>query len=179
MSKLFREQALQRYIQQKEKTVLPQWISPPIFLFLWILLGLLILAGIAAWVGEVPVTVSGAGMILVKGQQNAAGTAIIFLPISQQNVLRPGSPIKLQLESGQTITAVVKTVEPKIISPSDARKRFSLGSDPCRLSISPAVIVMAQLDKGQSSQSIDGSCATAQVQVGSRRLISLLFASGS
>jgi hypothetical protein len=42
---IFRADAVRRYIQSQQKAVLPRFICPRTFLCLWILLGLLFLAG--------------------------------------------------------------------------------------------------------------------------------------
>jgi hypothetical protein len=48
---IFRAQALQRYRENQEKVVLPRLVSPRIFVYLWVLAIVLLLAGsiIAFW----------------------------------------------------------------------------------------------------------------------------------
>ena len=48
---IFRSEALQHYIQNQEKVILPRLVSPRSFTYLWILAGLSMLAGsaIAFW----------------------------------------------------------------------------------------------------------------------------------
>lgn len=48
---IFRAEALQRYRESQEKVVLPRWVSPRVFAYLWILALLLLLLGsvIAFW----------------------------------------------------------------------------------------------------------------------------------
>lgn len=41
---IFRAEAIRRYLQDQHKTVLPQFIRPRMFVYLWILLGFLLLA---------------------------------------------------------------------------------------------------------------------------------------
>ena len=57
--RIFRTGAVRRYIQNHQKTVVPRLICPRTFLCLWILLGLLCLAGTLAashllplWAGQ-------------------------------------------------------------------------------------------------------------------------------
>ncbi len=48
--RIFRPDAVRRYIENHQKTVLPRLICPRTFVLLWILLGFLCLAGILeAW----------------------------------------------------------------------------------------------------------------------------------
>ena len=47
---IFRADAVRRYIQNQHKTTLPRFVLPRIIVWLWALLGFLLLAGIfAAW----------------------------------------------------------------------------------------------------------------------------------
>ena len=41
---IFRERAMKQYIQRRQKDVIPRLIAPPLFLLLWVLLGLLLIA---------------------------------------------------------------------------------------------------------------------------------------
>ncbi len=175
---IFREKALQQYIQQKEKTVLPLWITPPIFFFLWLLLGLLILVGLGAWFTEVPVTARGNGIILVDQQQNTASTALIFLPNLPTIPPEMHTPVRIPITSGEVMNAHISGVV-GLFSPSAARQRFSLESDPCQLSERPAVVLIVELDDAPPVDTIDGSCVKdVLVQVGSRQFLSLLPEAG-
>jgi hypothetical protein len=50
---IFRTEAILRYAQNQSKAVLPRFVCPRTFLCLWILLGLLFLAGsYVTWVGR-------------------------------------------------------------------------------------------------------------------------------
>jgi hypothetical protein len=42
---IFRTEAVRRYIQNQREAVLPRFVCPSTFLYLWILLGLLLVAG--------------------------------------------------------------------------------------------------------------------------------------
>jgi hypothetical protein len=172
---IFREKALQQYIQRKEKTVLPLWISPPIFLFLWFLLGQILLIGLVAWFTEVPVISRGNGIIIVDQQQNTAPTALIFLPISHPITLQAGTSVRFEIEEGTMMSAHISSVVPHIVSPNDARQQFSLGDDPCQLSQGPAVVLTVELDT-PPVKTINGSCIKdVPVQTGTRKLSSLLL----
>jgi hypothetical protein len=50
---IFRREALRRYAQDQSKAALPRFVCPRTFLCLWILLGLLLLAGgYVTWVAR-------------------------------------------------------------------------------------------------------------------------------
>jgi hypothetical protein len=46
---IFREDALRRYAEGRDRPVLPRYVSPRIFAWLWTALGLLLAAGAAVW----------------------------------------------------------------------------------------------------------------------------------
>jgi hypothetical protein len=55
---IFRADAVRRYIQSQQRAVLPRLICPSTFLYLWILLGLLLLAAsLVTWLARGPLFV--------------------------------------------------------------------------------------------------------------------------
>ena len=181
---IFRHKALQQYEQSRNKTVLPCYVSPPIFVCLWILLGLLIIAGVAAWLGQVPTYVAGSGVVLDPGsttqQGGNEGVAVVFVPATPSLTLRPGLPVQLQIGStGPQLTTTIATVEPGIVSPNEARDRYALGGVASAVITQPSVVVTARLGPSIPAQVYAGSIVSAQVQVGTRSVLSLLPGLGS
>src|SRR5579883_2850505 len=80
---LFRHQALEYYVQSREKAILPRLVKPPVFPLLWLLLGLAVLALLVAWQGQVPVYVSGSGVVSERGT-----IVLAFLPASPAHPLQ-------------------------------------------------------------------------------------------
>lgn len=176
---IFRESAMKHYMQQREKEILPRVVSPPVFVFLWILLGFLTMAGLLAWWGEVPTYVSGSGAILVEKSPSTPGNseavAVIFLPASSAAQLRTGLPIQLQIGSTESrFTRTIEKVEPGILSPGEARTRYALAGSISQVLTQPSVAVIVRLGSTISARTYAGSFVSAQVQVGSRRVLSLL-----
>lgn len=167
---IFRKEAIEKYSQGRDKNVLPQFVLPPVFVFLWCLLALFISAGITAWLGRVPVYVTGIGVVLDPSSSgniaNGETTAVIFIPYSPSLRLQAGQPVKMQLGlTGPRITAAIQAVDPHVLSPSKVRKHFLVSiTDP---SVAVTVLVESQLSL------YTGSLVQAQVEVGSRRLLSL------
>ena len=55
---IFRTDAVRRYIEGQQRAVLPRLVCPRTFLYLWILLGLLLLAGgLMTWFAHGPLLV--------------------------------------------------------------------------------------------------------------------------
>jgi hypothetical protein len=168
---IFRKEAIEKYSQGRDKNVLPQFVLPPVFVFFWCLLALFISAGVTAWLGHVPVYTSGAGFILDPsssgGTVNGEMTAIIFVPYNSSLPLRVGQPVTMQVgQTGPQVNTAIGAVESEILSPSDVRKQFSLSAT--GPSQAATVVVTAHF-----SSLYSGSLVQAQVEVGSRRLLSL------
>jgi hypothetical protein len=181
---IFRHKALPHYEQSRNKAVLPRYVSPPVFVFLWVLLGLLAIAGVAAWLGRVPTYVAASGIILEPGsttqQGSAEAVAVIFVPASPSLTLRPGLPVQLQIGStGPQLATTIATVAPGVVSPSEARAQYALGGMAAAVITQPSIVVTARLGTGISTQVYGGSIVNAQVQVGTQSVLSLLPGLGS
>lgn len=169
---IFRNQALQKYRQNQEKSVLPRIIAPPIFLFFWILLITLTAAGVVAWLGQVPLYVTGSGMVLDKNilpdQNNDEAVAIIILPANEVIHIRAGLPAQIQIGStGPQVNRTVDSVSPAILSPSEVRQSYGMEMT------DPAQVVSLKLGPNISRRVYAGSPVHVQIQIGSQRLISL------
>src|SRR5690242_17863641 len=102
---LFRETALQQYMRSQEKDVLPRVIAPPTFLCGWILLVILIFAGVMAWWQDDPIFASGSAIVLT-GEAGSASSSpaqavrpavLLFLPTQYAGQLRVGEHCHLRL----------------------------------------------------------------------------------
>ncbi len=177
---IFRSEAIKSYRERQEKAVLPHLVAPPIFLFLWVLLGLLLTAGLLAWSAQIPTYVEGEGIVFKQQPASAArppvAVALIFLPATSAPKVRAGLPVQLQLGStGPTMTSRIDQVEPGILSPSVVRTRYALARSVAETLTEPVVVVSVQLGPGVPYQKYTGSMVSAQVQVGSRRVLSLFL----
>ena len=130
---IFRHKALQQYEQSRNKTVLPRYVSPP-----------------------------------------------VFVPATASLTLRPGLPVRLQIGStGPQVASTITTVEPGIVSPNEARDRYALGGIASAVITQPSVVVTARLGPSIPAQAYAGSIVSAQVQMGTRSVLSLLPGLGS
>ena len=84
--RLYRAQALEQYARRREKDVLPRSVAPPVVLFLWVLLGLLVAATILAWQARVPTYALASGVIVQ--QVDGGAMAVIFVPASPPPAVR-------------------------------------------------------------------------------------------
>ncbi len=176
---LFREKALKQYMQKQEKDILLRPVSPPIFACLWILLCLFLMAAFLAWWQEVPTFVEGSGVILAQGQANTTtsdkAVILIFLPAMYAGQIRSKLPVRVQIGSGgPELSSTVEHVEPGIISPTEARKRYMLDSDAAQILTQPSIALTVMPETALPAHVYAGSLVSAQVQIGSRRVLSLL-----
>jgi hypothetical protein len=177
---IFREKALQNYAVSKQKEVLPRLISPPVFVLFWILLVLSLFAGITAWLTRVPTYVVTTGVVLdqgiIQGQQaNDEATAIVFVPASHAAQVHAGQPILLQIGAiGTQLHSRVERVVPGILSPNEARRRYGLDNTTSHIITGPSTVLMISLGPAFPAQQYAGSTVSAQLQIGSQRVLSLL-----
>lgn len=169
---IFRDKALQKYRESREKTVLPRFVAPPVFFFFWIILIIFCGAGLLVWLGQVPAYVTGSGVVLDPASSLTSGSreavAIIFVPYNSSVHLRPGQPVQVQLVStGVQILSAITAVEPQILSPSDVRQSYSL------VTTTPSLVVMVALGSQFSGSVYAESPVQAQIEVGSRPFLSL------
>jgi hypothetical protein len=177
---IFRGKAMQHYAASRQKEVLPRLISPPVFVFLWLLLALLLFASLAAWLTRVPTYVVTTGVVLdqgiIQGQQaNDQATAIVFVPVSHALQVYIGQPILLQIgATGTQLHYKVERVVPGILSPNEARRRYGLDNATSPTITGPSIVLTISLGPAFPAQQYAGSPVSAQLQIGSQRVLSLL-----
>jgi hypothetical protein len=174
---IFRESAVEAYRRRTEKAVLPRLVSGPVIACFWLLLGTLLAAMLVAWSVRVPTYVGASGVIVSRGEQHqqVGGTpaAVLFLPPDQSPHMRVGQPVHGQIGSSATyMDGVVAKVEPALIGPDAARKRYRIdgASD---LVTEPSLVVTVRLGRPLSRSAYGGSRITARVEIGSERLLAL------
>lgn len=172
---IFRESAIKHYRESHHKAVLPRYVSPPVFLLLWLFFGVCMSAAILAWNVRIPTYASGLGTIVQARQSTSEAhrfIAVIFFSPDVLPQLRPGQSIQLQTGStGPTWVQTITAVEPALLSPSEARERYHLDAALSLLITQPSAIIEATFPAQPLDQ---GSIVHGRVQVGSQRLLALL-----
>jgi len=175
---LFREHALKHYLQKREKDILPRLVSPPTFICGWFLLCLVVAVGVVAWLEKVPIFVNGSGIVLAQEQGNVSGdggTARIFLPASEARLLRVGQAGLLQVGmTGPSFTSTIVHVEPGLLSPDDVHKRYGFNYSGVPAITGPSVAVDVEIEPSVPSRLYAASPVSAQIQIGTRRVLSLV-----
>jgi hypothetical protein len=157
----------------------PRFISWPISVCFWLLLGVFLAAGFLAWYVQVPAYVGGPGLILARGDMlqpaDEETVAVVFLPADQSAQVRPGLPADVQIGSaGMHVRSRIAKVEPSIMSPAAARKRYRLDGAGALLITHPSVVVIVKLGTTLPVTAYAGSLVTTKIEIGSRRFLTLL-----
>ncbi len=172
---IFRREAMWHLLHGQEKSVLPRFIRPRTFLCLWILLGLLLLAGVLAWAARVPINASG---IAVVTEFEGKVSLDILVPAETVEKLSFGQTVWIRWPGArEPVRTRLTLVESGIHSPAEVRQRFGLTSE----AVAGAVIIAMADPEGVLPATRDlpaeihlGSTVPVEVEIGSRRALSLL-----
>ncbi len=173
---LFRQEALRHFMEGREPSVLPRFIRPRTFACLWILLALTLLAGLLVWTAKVPVYTSG---LAIAREDQGQLRLFVLVPANAVAQLNVGQSVLIHWPGLlEPVRTQITGVDASPQSPAAARGRFGLS-----LESVPAAVAVATADADRAWQSIgrklpaelhSGTTAPAEVETGTRRLISLV-----
>ena len=170
---IFRESAIKHYIQNRERDVVLRILPIPAAVFLWALLVFFFMAGLFAWNARVPIYVGGSGF--VQQTKNGATVAVVFLPPGQPAALHTGQPVQVHIgPTGPQVQASIIEIDRETISPVTAQKNYQLKGKRSSLVTEPVMVIIARLGTAVPASIYAGSSLTANVEVGSQRILSLL-----
>jgi hypothetical protein len=189
---IFRAEALSDYRVTQEKPTALKLAPPLSFPVLWLGLALLFfLAGLLLWTGRGPVYTTGPGWLLPDTNRPARladkSSLIVFLPKSASQNLRVGQPVELQsqLQPGRWY-ATLEKIEPEIPGIEEITRRYGLNLPITNPEVRASVVALVSLRCDEAAKAapspncldVTASYAqgiwTAKVEIGSRRLVSLL-----
>jgi hypothetical protein len=167
---LFREHAIQYHAGNRQKEVLPRFVSPPIFTFLWVLVSLCLISGWIASTIHLPVLTPGVG--LVQAQRPSGETPVLlFVAAAQQRVLHTGENARVQIGAvGSTLSGNVTEVSAIVLSPQTARQQYHLDGPSALLVTQPSVVLTVILPTRALAATYQGSVVQAQIQVEEQNL---------
>lgn len=191
---IFREEAIRRYAESKEKAVLPRLVSPQTFAYLWFLLGLLSASGLVAWFTRVPLYASGSAVVVCLNDElndkthRCDGEIVVaaFFPPQHLSRLQTAQKLFLSFDDDTGIGGgsrnenrlgrPIIAVEPKIMSPDAIHKQFALNAQTVMIT-QPAAVAIAPLEPLPTilpASAYLGSVGRVKTEVGSRRIATLL-----
>jgi len=185
---IFRTNAIQHYARVEEKSTTLQFISWPVIALLWGLLGLFFVGCVLAWFGEIPTYVTGQGEVLNHTMlhqgsqtllQHDSAVAIIFLPPRLATQLHIGLSVQITIgSSGLQMQSQIEKLEPGITSPYAVHQRYGCDAKCSLFLTQPSIVVLVKLQPNLAT-TYAGSIVSAQIKVGSQRIISLIPGVGS
>ncbi|MEM8964688.1 MAG: hypothetical protein AAGD38_24600 [Acidobacteriota bacterium] len=173
---VFREKAHRLYVQNQQKIVLLKLARPKLFPVYWTLLGALAVSIALAWSAQIPVTLTGTGLIV----ESVDETIILsLLPPHSLDQVSTSQEVQLFDERGSEplLTARVLDVSTEVLSPAEIRERFALDPDLADLVEQPAVVAVAKIDSVRTDTDLDdwiGGRTNARVVVGSKPVLQLV-----
>lgn len=175
---IFRTEAVDSYLQNQEQAVLPRFIAPRTFIYLWVLLAGLILSGGFSLLAPLPVYATGQAFVLAAGSADQTVQVVAFLPPEDLAHLEIGQKLFLGLDDkSERLSMPITAVGPRIISPEEARQLFDLNPAAAAMITQPVAVVMASWQPpagGLAPTAYIGSAGQADVEVGTRRILSFL-----
>lgn len=184
---IFRNEALEFYLQNKEQAILPRVVAPPVLLMLWLLVALGVLAMSGACLYRVPVYTAGVGVIIQQSNQTGTSNslytrALVFLALdtvnaSQVRSINVGSQVHWQLSTAnqRAQKAVIEHVEQSALAPDEIQKRYALDDHAAQLIDAPSFVIQLQLEGDWRHYM--GSRLQVQVPIDTQSIISLLSGS--
>ena len=179
---IFRPEAVRRYTEAREQSVLPKFVSPRIMVALWALVGLLILSGVAVWFTSTPVYASGLAIVVDTRNKLAnieEGMAVlVLLPPEAQPVLDEGKTILIQVNaSSKPLEREIVAFEKDASKVNSTLEEFALDNHPVVAKAQPAAVAIVRLEDIQGNvpaKDYMGTIFRADMQIGSRRIAFLL-----
>lgn len=169
---LFRSDALRRRAAAQDRAVLPRLVRPPVFLLAWLLVLLLVAAGVLVWATTVPVYAAGTGVLALRADD---ADLVLFLDPAEQTHLAAGQPVLLTIAPHQpALAGKIVRVDPRVLGPDAARAAYGLTGAAGLAVTQPASVALARLDDAGDHSNATGSIGPVRVRVGSQRVASLL-----
>ena len=183
---IFRDRALKHYAQGRKKDILPYFGSFPVAVFFWTLIALLSATGLLAVYAQVPVYLTGTGIVLNAGSHVQAGrsvpapAALAFFQPGTSTKLHRGLPVEIQFgSSGHQLTSSITAVASRQISPAAALAHYGIKIGASSLSSEPAVIVLISLGANFPLALYTGSALSIEVKIGTQSLFTSLAGVGN
>jgi hypothetical protein len=178
---IFRQRAIDKYMQRGEGNALLRLVSPRLFFSLWLLLLLAVGAGVLVWSVQEPIMLSGKGLVVqpkaTAGQPTPGIVVLLLFSPAQEAKLKIKQPVIISIQNANiTFNSSIQTIETGVMSPSEISTQLN-----AQLSLAqtisgsgPSVVAIAPVEPMSVAKTYLGSMADVQVQIGSQSALSLL-----
>ncbi|GCE30846.1 hypothetical protein KDA_63300 [Dictyobacter alpinus] len=176
---LFREHALQQYMQRRENDILPRIVSPPVFLFSWLLFALVIGSGVVAWLTRVPIYVNSAGVAVsneysINARQSEVNV-LVFVPVNTSNAVRSGAHGITQFaSSSQSFEGTITHLDSIVLSPGTIQRQYQLSCSTAQQIRVPSVAVSMYVVIPAGMHIYSGMPLQTRIQTGTQRVLALI-----
>lgn len=168
-SPIFRKNALHNYMKGREETVLPRLISPKIALYLWIVVGLLMLGTGVGWWVEYPVYQSTVALEITQASESLS--FLVLIPKGAE--VNIGQEVVVTVQDEQLNGEITQISEE--MSPATIRQNYDLELAQAMVVAGPTRIAIVTIDNiAQDRDSYDGGIFGANVAIKSQKVITLL-----
>jgi hypothetical protein len=173
---IYREQALKKYLQRQEQSVLLRLINPPVFLCCWIFLLLLLTGLVLACVIQVPSYTSEQGAIVEqKVNDTNMAEAIFFVPVGQQIHLHVGQMVTISFGSTNvSLQRPIQQISTNVVGPQEARTQYALQGTAAQVINEPSTTVTIILGPYNANNLYVGSVCNGVAQTGTQNVLSLI-----
>jgi len=177
---IFRSESWRRYMERQEATVFPRLVTPRSLAFLWLLLALVMAAGLTILSKEAPVYSRGLAIAVMRGE-SASGEFVfaVLLSGAEPRDFHPGNAACVEVAKDRPpIKGSIIEVEKAQVGSSEAAARFGLRADVCSTLRFPASVILVRLKSdehdllGPDNRNV---VYRAQVQRGTQRAISYVI----
>ncbi len=177
---IFRQRALEKYMQRREMHVILRLVSPRMFGFLWILVLLTVCGGALVWSIQEPIVIQGKGVVVQQKAANGKPAQIVvllLLPTDQQASLKVGQPVTISIASANiNFHSTIGMVETGVMSPAaiSTQINLQLPTSLAQTIAGPSIVASAPVEPMSLAQTYLGSQCQVQVQIGTQSALSLL-----
>jgi len=177
---IFRSESWRRYLARREATVFPRLVTPRSLAALWLLLALVMAAGLTILSKEAPVYSHGSAVAVTRGGIGNGETVFaVLLSGAKPRDFHPGNAAGVELAKNRPpIKGSIIEVENAQIGSAEAAARFGLRADACSTIRFPASVIFVRLtsDEHDLLRSDNRNVVyQAQVQRGTQRAISYVI----
>jgi hypothetical protein len=176
---IFRQRAIDKYMQRQELHVILRLVSPRMFKFLWVLLLLAVCAGALVWSFQEPIMVQGKGLVLQPKATNGKNVQeivvlLLFSP-DQLGKLKVGQPVSISIATANiTFNSTIQTIEPEVMSPAAISALANSQPSLAQTISGPSVVATAPVEPMSVAQTYLGSQCEVQAQIGSQSVLSMV-----